>query len=149
MTTEGKGLRGLVSIDRENAENPKTDPERAPMTNPLDSLKNAKDRSGSRARCVILTDGTNEEVAKRLSALADPHAIVTRDTGFAGAWLEQSEALDFLERACSWRLPDERPALAQGAVADLPVKLWLEKERVLFLVPAPLAHALEERMVGP
>lgn len=76
----------------------------------------------------------------------DQHAIVAPDAGFAGAWIVSDEALDFLERSCEWELPRERPAFAQGAVAGLPVKLWLEDDRVLFLVPAAYATDLEERM---
>ncbi len=78
--------------------------------------------------------------------LGDQHAIVVPDAGFAGAWIASDEALDFLGRSCEWQLPRERPAFAQGAVAGLPVKLWLEEDRVLFLVPAPYASDLEERM---
>ena len=76
----------------------------------------------------------------------DPYAIVVPDAGFAGAWLPAEEALERLERTCEWELPRQRPAFAQGAVAGLPVKLWLEEERVLMMVPAPYAHDLKERM---
>lgn len=76
----------------------------------------------------------------------DPHAIVEPDTGFAACWIPANEALDFLERSCEWELPRERPAFAQGAVAGLPVKLWFEAERVLFITYAPLATDLEERL---
>ena len=76
----------------------------------------------------------------------DPHAILATDAGFAGVWVAIGEALDFLGRSCEWELPRERPAFAQGAVAGLPVKLWFEEDRVLFLVPAPYATDLEERM---
>jgi hypothetical protein len=78
--------------------------------------------------------------------LDDPYAIVVPEEGFAGAWLATDQALDFLERCCDWELPRERPAFAQGAVAGIPVKLWVEKKRVLFLVPAPYATDMEERM---
>jgi hypothetical protein len=43
-------------------------------------------------------------------------------------------------------LPQKRPAFAQGAVADIPVKLWFEEDRILFLTPGPYAIALENRM---
>ena len=79
-------------------------------------------------------------------SIADPHAIVVPDASFAGGWVEAEAALDFLARACEWKLPAARPAFAQGAVAGLPLKLWLEETRVLFLVPAPYASDLEERM---
>jgi glycine cleavage system aminomethyltransferase T len=79
-------------------------------------------------------------------ALDDSHAIAERETGFAAAWVALEEATSVLERACAWVLPTERPAFAQGAVAGIPVKLWFEEERVLFVVPAPYAADLEERM---
>jgi hypothetical protein len=76
----------------------------------------------------------------------DPHAIVEPDDGFMGVWVDAGRALDFLERSCPWELPDQRPAWAQGSVAGLPVKLWLDHDRVMFVVPAPYAHDLEERL---
>jgi len=78
--------------------------------------------------------------------LDDSHAIVVTDNGFAGVWLPWAEAQKFLERACDWELPQQRPALAQGAVAGIPAKLWLEAGRVLFVVPAPYIHDFEERL---
>lgn len=48
------------------------------MTNPLEMLS-IKERRGSRARCVLLTQGTREEVAKRLTALVAPHVVVNAE----------------------------------------------------------------------
>ncbi len=79
-------------------------------------------------------------------AVADPHAIVERETGFSGAWLTAEEAADALARACAWEPPSERPAFAQGAVAEVPVKLWLEDHRSLWIVPTPYAHDLTEQL---
>ena len=45
------------------------------MTNLLENLP-VKERRGSRARFVLFTEGTSEEVAKRLTALVAPHAVV-------------------------------------------------------------------------
>ena len=39
------------------------------------------------------------------------------------------------------------PAFAQGAVADIPVKLWFEDDEVLIITPAPLAADLAERLL--
>ncbi len=78
-------------------------------------------------------------------SLADPHAIVVPDSGYAGAWMAADEALAFLERTCEWEVPSQRPAFAQGAVAGIATKLWLETERVLFLVPAPFVNDFAER----
>ncbi len=76
----------------------------------------------------------------------DPHAIIVPDSGFAGVWLPADEALEFLGRECEWELPRERPAFAQGAVAGIATKLWLERDRVLIIVPAPFAADFEERL---
>jgi hypothetical protein len=76
----------------------------------------------------------------------DPHAIVISEGGFAGTWLDNETAVDFLQRHCTWELPNGRPAFAQGAVAGIPTKLWLEEERVLLIVPAPYAEEFSERM---
>ncbi len=79
-------------------------------------------------------------------AVPDEHAIVERETGFSSLWASGAEAAALLARTCDWRLPSERPVLAQGALAGVPAKLWFEDDRVLFVVPAPLAHELEERL---
>jgi hypothetical protein len=78
--------------------------------------------------------------------ISDPHAIVRLDAGYAGLWLTTDEASAFLSRCCEWEPPTGRPAIAQGAVAGLPVKLWFEQNRVLVLVPANYAIDLEERI---
>ena len=80
------------------------------------------------------------------SELADPHAIVELETGFAAAWMPAAEAAEILEATCEWEIPPQRPAFAQGAVADLPVKLWLEEGRTLFVVPEPYAGELQHRL---
>ena len=76
----------------------------------------------------------------------DPHAIVINEGGFAGTWLEMDAAVNFLQQNCLWAVPNGRPAFAQGAVAGIPTKLWLEAEQVLFIVPAPYAAEFAERM---
>ena len=81
-------------------------------------------------------------------SLDDPHAIIVPEGAFAAGWVAAEEALAFLERACEWELPGQRPAFAQGSVAGVPVKLWLETERVLFVVPSPYVHDFEERYLS-
>ncbi|WP_420644630.1 hypothetical protein [Candidatus Leptofilum sp.] len=76
----------------------------------------------------------------------DPHAILVREGGFAGTWLPADKAAEFLARNCEWEIPNGRPTFAQGAVADIPTKLWLEEDQILFIVPAPYAHDFAERM---
>jgi hypothetical protein len=76
----------------------------------------------------------------------DPHAIVISEGGFAGTWLDNETAADFLQRNCVWEVPNGRPAFAQGAVAGIPTKLWLVDDKILFIVPAPYAHDFAERL---
>ena len=65
---------------------------------------------------------------------------------FAGVWVEADEALAFLARACEWELPEKRPCLAQGSVAGVATKVWLDVDKVLFVVQAPYAAEFAERM---
>ena len=83
----------------------------------------------------------------------DPHAIVERETGFSGVWIERSAAIDFLQRECDWELPLRTEVagfsprqFAQGLVAGLPVKALFEDDRVLFIVATPLASDFAERL---
>jgi hypothetical protein len=80
--------------------------------------------------------------------LVDPHAIVLPEGNFATAWVEAKTALHFLEQTCEWELPFARPAFAQGAVAGIPIKLWLEAKRVLLVTPAPFVADLQERWLA-
>lgn len=90
----------------------------------------------------ILLLNTSEPI----SLPADEHAIIQPEGSYMGLWLPMNEALAFLEKTCAWELPTARPTLAQGAVANVPVKLWLESERMLFIVQAPFATDFLERL---
>jgi hypothetical protein len=79
-------------------------------------------------------------------AVDDPEAIVEDDAGFAAVVLEEPGASALLPHVVEWPLPARRPALAQGALAGLPARLWCEDERIVVLVPAPFAADLEERL---
>lgn len=80
------------------------------------------------------------------SMIADTHAIVEPETALCGTWIPTDDALALLERECDWELPAARPAFAQGAIAGLPMKLWFEHDRVLFVVSAPFAADFVERL---
>ena len=64
--------------------------------------------------------------------VADEDAIVELEPGFAGAWLPVAEVAHHVE----WSLPAERPALAQGAVANVPARVWLPDDGDALLVTA-------------
>jgi hypothetical protein len=77
--------------------------------------------------------------------LADAHAIVEPDAGFSGAWLP----LDDVARHIEWPLPSVRPALAQGAVAGVPAKIFLPDGiagDVLLLTATAYADELIDRL---
>jgi hypothetical protein len=78
--------------------------------------------------------------------LDDASAIVTVEASLSGIWLAVRDAESWLERECSWELPTERPAFAQGMVAGIATKLWLEHDRVLVVFPATMAADAEERL---
>ena len=79
--------------------------------------------------------------------VADRYAIIEPETGFSAAWFDSSE-LPRLQALSAWEFPLRRPALAQGHLAGIPVKTLFCVGGVLVLVPAVLAHHLEERL-GP
>ena len=68
----------------------------------------------------------------------DEHAIVEQEPGFAGVWLPLGDVAHNIE----WSLPAERPALAQGAVANVPARVWLPDDGDALLITAA-AHADE------
>jgi hypothetical protein len=86
----------------------------------------------------VLLEGPLESV--------DVDAIVVAESGFVGCWLTSEDVASRLVPHIEWPLPDARPALAQGLVAGVPARLWLESSRVLLLCAAPYAHDLAERL---
>ena len=86
--------------------------------------------------------------APQAVGVPDPHAIVASDAGWHGAWLSAAEAQRVLAHGAHWQPPLERPALAQGMILHLPVKLWLEDDRVLFVTPHTVAADMETRIRG-
>ncbi|MCB0047819.1 MAG: (2Fe-2S)-binding protein [Caldilineaceae bacterium] len=82
-----------------------------------------------------------------VARVGDPHALAIGDTSFVAAELTPEAAEAIFQRTCEWEIPPDRPAFAQGALADIPVKLWLEAERVLLIAPAPFATDVVERLL--
>lgn len=74
------------------------------------------------------------------------NAIVAREAGFVGCWLTPDELAARVVPHIDWELPDARPVLAQGLIAGVPSKLWLEAGRALLLCAPPYAFELAERL---
>jgi hypothetical protein len=77
----------------------------------------------------------------------DPHAIVEPDGGFCALRLAADHVIELLAANASWQLSDERPCLAQGMVAGLPLKVWIEDNWALLICPTPFASELEARLL--
>ena len=76
----------------------------------------------------------------------DEWAIIKQDSYLAGAWISAEESDRILLHLCEWEVPSARPTFAQGMVAGIPCKLWLETDRTLIMVPAPYVAEMEERI---
>ncbi len=74
----------------------------------------------------------------------DADAIVEDEVGFVGARL----AIALIAAHVEWSLPTNRPALAQGAVANVPAKVWLadDGDDALLITAAAYADELAGRL---
>ena len=87
--------------------------------NPLIGQLNPKERRGSKPRCHLLTHGTVDEAAARLTALAAPFATVSADDAWMPVGFEQVQEAEL----------NKAPRLLH---ADLRAKLgawWLPADR--------------------
>lgn len=78
--------------------------------------------------------------------IGDPHAIVENDGGFCCLRTTEENATRLIAGAASFGLPEERPCLALGMVAGLPLKVWLSDGEAWLIAPTPFAAELEERL---
>ncbi len=86
-------------------------------------------------------------VGARSVEIDDEDAIIEPEPGFVGAWLTAEEFAAWVLPRIEWPLPADRPAVAQGSVAGVPVKLWLRATGgALLLAPSPYAHELAGRL---
>jgi hypothetical protein len=76
----------------------------------------------------------------------DPDAIREPESGIAGVWLTADELERLVLPHVEWPLPEVRPALAQGTIAGVPAKLWLEDDRALLLTLAAYRTELQDRL---
>ena len=75
----------------------------------------------------------------------DPHAIVEPEAMFCGAWIAATDAEEWVATNADWHLP-HGDGLSQGMVAALPVRILVDGERALVMVPISFASELEERL---
>jgi hypothetical protein len=80
-------------------------------------------------------------------ALSDDHAIIEPDTGWWALRISEARALTILAHHAAWEPPPDRPVLAQGMVAGLAAKVYLDGDRSMLIVATPFAVELEERLL--
>jgi hypothetical protein len=82
--------------------------------------------------------------------IADPDAIVEQETGFIALMFPADEFVDVVIPHLEWPPPLERPALAQGAIAGVPAKLYLDSTgAAIVLVLASYLDDLLSRLQVP
>ena len=78
--------------------------------------------------------------------VTDPHGLVCSDNGWSAATLTWFAFDRTVAPHVEWHLPTARPTLAQGRIAGVPAKLWLEHDRVLLLTATVYADELADRL---
>ena len=91
----------------------------------------------------LVIDATVDDAAG--VAAADPHAIIEPEAMFRGAWLDDAQ-LEALTHKLEWPLPTTRPALAQGMVCGLAIKLVLQADRTMLIVSGSAFHEVPDRL---
>ena len=91
----------------------------------------------------LVIDATVDDAAA--VAAADPHAIIEPEAMFRGAWLDDAQ-LEALTHKLEWPLPTTRPALAQGMVCGLAIKLVMQADRTLLIVSGSAFHEVPDRL---
>ena len=76
----------------------------------------------------------------------DPHAIIEDERGLVALTFSWPDFDVVVAPFVDWSLPLQRPVLAQGYVAAIPTKLWLEVDRVLLITHAAYAVELIGRL---
>lgn len=56
----------------------------------------------------------------------DPDAIVEQEAGFVALMFPADEFIDYLVPHIEWPPPSERPGFAQGTIAGVPTKLYID-----------------------
>jgi sarcosine oxidase gamma subunit len=87
--------------------------------------------------------------AKSYLAGVDPDgAVVDQSDGWSAWTVTGPNSTAILKRLSAIRIPAERPAFIQGAVAEVPAKALVQADRLLLLAPAQFAHHVSSRMLA-
>jgi hypothetical protein len=83
--------------------------------------------------------------ARSYLAGADPEGLVVDHSEAWGTWTLTGDTRGALARVTDFPLPET--GFVQGAVAQVPAKLLLERDRVQLVVPIQLSHHIAHRIV--
>jgi hypothetical protein len=79
--------------------------------------------------------------------VADPDAIIEPEAGYMAVMFRADEFVDVVVPRLEWPAPIERPAVAQGAIAGVPAKLYLDSTgAAIVLVLASYLDDLLDRL---
>lgn len=78
----------------------------------------------------------------------EPHAIVFPDMGWVRFVVSAADGREIMSRSATWPAPAavSGPALGQGMVAGIPVKLVVDEAEWWFVVQAVVADEFEQRV---
>jgi hypothetical protein len=115
------------------------------------STPTALDGARITGEALVLRIASDELIAFGASSITvdDPYAIVEAETTFQMWELTPAEFAEHVGRHVEWALPATRPALAQGLVAGVAVKLWLDHDRVLLIASSGLVNEVADRLGVP
>jgi hypothetical protein len=108
----------------------------------------AIDRAGWPRGAVVLRIAPDDALVVGDGAIdvSDDYSIIEPDTGWCALRLTEERALAILTHHAAWEPPRDRPALAQGMLAGLAAKVYLDGDRSMIIVATPFAAELEERL---
>ena len=76
----------------------------------------------------------------------DGHAIVAPESGLSVCWMTHREFHGKIAPFVEWPIPTRLPAFAQGHIAYVPAKVWLEHDHVVLATNAAFVADLEDRL---
>ena len=81
----------------------------------------------------------------------DRDAIVEPEVGYVALMVSVDEFFDVILPRIEWRAPDERPAFAQGLIAGVPAKVYIDSTgaATIFVLAANLDDLLPRLAVAP
>ena len=95
---------------------------------------------------LIGAHAASDEILAACSHHLEEGLALDHTDAFAAWAISGHQAGEVFARLSAMRLPDERPAFVQGAVAGVPAKVLAEADRIVVLVSSVLGHHLGERL---